>query len=180
MRSYEEEFARYITLCYLIKKGGVVEREKIVCLVYLLQEYYNLNVFYSVDSYDFCTFRKHILDDLAYLDYLGAIYLDKSNKYVYKYDKEVEDYLNKRVGKFIEENSDTIDKMLDKFGKLTPEVLDLIIAIYSVIENYKSDKIEFTKDDIVELVNIIKPYLKKDDISESFDILQKYDIIKVE
>jgi len=121
------------------------------------------------------------LDDLDYLSFLEAAKINaKDGKYdILPGDDSVIDYIYGKAKPFIDENKDSISYIVNDFGHLSAKSLELITTIHYVINDYKENDIDFTKEDISTLIHEIKPYFSKEEILNKINELEQEKVIEI-
>lgn len=179
-----KEFIRYASIIQLIKETQKhayrLGKTALVKLIYLLQEKFGVPVGYDFRLYTYGPFAKGILDDLDYLSFLEAAKINTSDgKYdILPGDDSVIEYIYGKAKPFIDENKDIISRIVKEFGHLPAKSLELITTINYVINDYKENNIDFTKEDISNLIHEIKPYFSQKEILDKINELEQEKFIE--
>jgi len=149
-------------------------KTKLQKLIFLLQEIYGVDCGYDFNFYIYGPFCSQLDADLSILDYWGGV---KINPVEFGYDISIgerNEVLREKARDFLSENSDNIERLVNKFGGYTAKDLELISTIIYVMHTEK----DTSKDDLLQIVQSIKPRFSKEEILDKISLLENENLIQ--
>ena len=145
-------------------------------MVFLLQELYGVNCGYDFQFYTYGPFSSDLLQDLEILEFNKGVAINSNPEtggYIIVQGEKATMILEKGK-KFLEENKEKIEVAINKFGEYTARDLELRSTIIFV-DKYIAKK----GDDILKIVQELKPKFDKKIIQGAYNQLEKDGFIRI-
>ncbi len=146
-------------------------------MVFLLQEVYGVNCGYQFDLYTYGPFTPQLLQDLDLVETLGGVQIQPVISGFGGYHivtGEKNDALREKAEDFLKNPavSSAINKLIENFSCFNAKELELISTIVYVDRDMKATSQIITRDDMVQIVNHLKPKFSLEEICAAVDKLE--------
>ena len=145
-------------------------------LVYLAQELKKIPSQYQFSLYNYGPYCNELAGDLDYLDAIGGVEVSLREGglggYVIKPGK-IADFIQKLAQEFLAEHTHVLNSIVKEFGGYQAKELELFATIVYVYRFAKNHNIGSRPDEILTIVEGLKPHFSRDPIQARIGELQE-------
>ena len=151
-------------------------------LIYFLQEIYDVDCGYSYSLYTYGPFTSQILQDLDLVESIGGVSVNPVREGLDGYRIEPnksDDLVKEQAGEFIKRISGHLDALVKDYGKYSAKELEMRATIVFVERAMKKESSSLSVEDLVQIVQDIKPYFSDQEIEAAVKQLKCKGHVKV-
>lgn len=144
-------------------------------LVYLLQELCNVKVGYDFSLYTYGPFSSELLSDLDFVESLNGVdvaFIPEIQGYEI-FPGEANDSIRTKAKDFIDAADESITKIINDFGDFNAKELELRSTIIFVNRDLKRKGKSNFLDELINLVQAIKPHFSISEIKKALSELEE-------
>lgn len=143
--------------------------------IYLLQELYNIQAGYDFSLYTYGPFSSELLSDLDFVESLNGVevyFIPEIQGYEISPGKANES-VRAKAPDFLENASEKLDRIIEDFGHCTAKDLELRSTIIFVNRDLKRKGQTYVRNELINLVQDIKPHFSKYEIDGALSELEE-------
>ena len=162
--------------------AGKIGRTALMKYMYFLQTLRDVPLEYHFSMYSYGPFDSDVLSDLSSAEALGLVsttYVTYAGGYGYEIRPTAsEPSKSKETQQFLTKVQDDIDWLFKQFGSLNSGQLELASTIIFVDQEFSEAGSYDDSEEIIRLVQTIKPHFSLDQVRKSFENLLAKGVLK--